>query len=133
MKSEDKMVNLYRRVYSKPGCANALKASGIISVISVALIFAYVLFALVFSGEYLDALRLTLFAAVPFVAISILRVCIDFERPYEVFDIPEFEALKSERKSGEPNEIEFLIKVLSTSLLTKSILFILPSRLGCAL
>lgn len=100
MVSEDGMIGLYRRVYSKTKLVMALKAVGPVAVGLVVLLFAYALGALIFFGEFISAVKLAVFAAVPFLAVTLMRLLIDCKRPYEVFDIPELADLKSERKAG---------------------------------
>ena len=42
----------------------------------------------------------SIMAAVPFVILSVLRILINSQRPYEVFDIQEFSELREKKKSG---------------------------------
>ncbi len=100
MISEKTSINMYRRVYSSPGFVTALRIFDALSVFFVAGVFVYGIAVLLYSGMYLYALKLSIMAAVPFVILSVLRVLIDSQRPYEVFDIPEFSELREKKKSG---------------------------------
>ncbi|MBR2971624.1 MAG: phosphatase PAP2 family protein [Clostridia bacterium] len=91
---------MYRRVYSVPGFVTALRIFDALSVFFVAGVFVYGIAVLLYSGMYLYALKLSIMAAVPFVILSVLRVLIDSQRPYEVFDIQEFSELREKKKSG---------------------------------
>lgn len=100
MISEKRSINMYRRVYSAPGLVTALRIFDALSVFFVSGVFVYGIAVLLYSGTYLYALKLSIMAAVPFVILSVLRVLINSQRPYEVFDIPEFYELREKRKSG---------------------------------
>lgn len=98
--SDEKMIKMYRRVYRNPKLVVLLKISGLISVILVALAFAYALFILAFFGEHWRAIELLALAGIPFGAVSIMRRVIDLKRPYEIFLIDELAHLKDRSKSG---------------------------------
>lgn len=100
MISEKTSINMYRRVYSVPGFVTALRIFDALSVFFVAGVFVYGIAVLLYSGMYLYALKLSIMAAVPFVILSVLRVLINSQRPYEVFDIQEFSELREKKKSG---------------------------------
>ena len=100
MNNEDRMIKIYRRVYSAPRLVLTLKALGILSVLYVVGVFAYGISVLLYSGEYLYALLLAVMAAVPFAAVTFMRLCINAPRPYEVFDIEELAHLGAELKKG---------------------------------
>ena len=101
MNAEDRLLNLYRRVYSMPKFVLTLKILGGLSVFYVAGVFLYGLSVLVYSGQNLFALHLSLVAAIPFFVVSLMRALINSPRPYEVFDIPELDAMRKNRKSGK--------------------------------
>ena len=96
----DCLIGLYRRVYRRPRLVLTLKAVGTLAVILVALSFLYALFLLVFFGDYLRAVELLTYSGVPFLAVSLMRTHVDCKRPYEVFDIPEFSVMKTQRRAG---------------------------------
>lgn len=100
MISEKRSINMYRRVYSVPGLVTALRIFDALSVFFVAGVFVYGIAVLLYSGMYLYALKLSIMAAVPFVILSVLRILINSQRPYEVFDIQEFSELREKKKSG---------------------------------
>ena len=101
MNREDKLLSLYRRVYSMPKFVRILKILGALSVFYVAGVFLYGVAVLVYSGQYLFALHLSLVTAIPFLVVSLMRVLIDSPRPYEFFDIPELEEMRKCRKRGK--------------------------------
>ena len=101
MNKEDKLLSLYRHVYSMPKFARTLKILGALSVFYVAGVFLYGVAVLVYSGQNLFALNLSLVTAIPFLVVSLLRVLIDSPRPYEVFDIPELKEMRKRRKRGK--------------------------------
>ena len=100
MHSRDGLISLYKRVYRHPRLVFTLKLIGAVSVSLVVLLFAYALGVLVFFGEYVSALKLTVLTAVPFLAVTALRTLINCERPYEVFDIAELSDLRSGARHG---------------------------------
>ena len=100
MESKERMINVYRRVYSIPRLALTLKILGALAVFYVAGVFAYGVGNLLWSGEYLYAAELVSVAAVPFIAVTLMRYFINAERPYEVFDIDELKAIKEKGKKG---------------------------------
>lgn len=91
---------MYKRVYSAPALVRTLSVVGILSVCFVAGIFAYGVAVLLFYGEYLYALQLILVSAIPFAAVSLMRLVINSERPYEVFDLAELVPLREKRRKG---------------------------------
>lgn len=99
--TKDEMLNLYRRVYSMPKFVLTLKVLGALSVFYVAGVFLYGISVLIYYREYAYALCLTSVAAIPFIAVSLMRTLINSPRPYEVFDVPELEYLKMCKKSGK--------------------------------
>ena len=101
MNKEDKLLSLYRRVYSMPKFVCTLKILGALSVFYVAGVFLYGVAMLAYSGQNLFALNLSLVTAIPFLVVSLLRVLIDSPRPYEFFDIPELEEMRRCRKRGK--------------------------------
>ena len=100
MHSRDGLISLYKRVYRRPRLVFTLKLIGAVSVSLIVLLFAYALGVLVFFGEYVSALKLTVLTAVPFLAVTALRTLINCERPYEVFDIAELSDLRSGARHG---------------------------------
>ena len=100
MNSRDGLISLYKRVYRHTRLVFTLKLIGAVSVSLVVLLFAYALGVLVFFGEYVSALKLTVLTAVPFLAVTALRTLINCERPYEVFDIAELSDLRSGARHG---------------------------------
>ena len=101
MNAEDRLLSLYRRVYSMPKFVRTLKILGALSVFYVAGVFLYGLAVLVYSGQNLFALNLSLVTVIPFLVVSLLRALIDSPRPYEFFDIPELEEMRKRRKRGK--------------------------------
>ena len=100
MDRENWHIRLYDGVYSRPGLVKGLRIFDKVAVALVALSFAYALFVLLFVGELISALRLVLLAAIPFVAVSLMRSLINLERPYEVFDTPYLREMSVKRKKG---------------------------------
>ena len=98
--NSNRMINVYRRVYSMPSFVLTLKIISALAVFFVAGVFAYGVGVLLFFGEFIYVTHLTLMAGIPFVAVTLMRYFINSERPYEVFDIDEFKEMKEERKSG---------------------------------
>jgi membrane-associated phospholipid phosphatase len=84
-----------------PKFVRTLKILGVLSVFYVAGGFLYGVAVLIYSGQYLFALHLSLVTAIPFLVVSLMRVLIDSPRPYEVFDIPELEEMRKRRKRGK--------------------------------
>lgn len=95
MVSRDRLLNLYRNVYSMPKLVLAMKIIGALSVFYVAALFLYGIAVLIYFGEYVYSLCLSVMAAIPFLAVSLMRILINSPRPYEVFDIPELEGLRA--------------------------------------
>ena len=100
MISEERLISMYRRVYSTPTFVRILEILGALSVFYVAGAFVYGLAILIFEGMYLVALKLGLMAAIPFAAVTLMRLFVNSQRPYEVFEIPELEKMREKRKSG---------------------------------
>ena len=100
MESKERMINTYRRVYSIPRLVPTLRILGALSVFFVAGVFAYGVGVLLWYGEYLYVTELVAVAAVPFVAVTLMRILINAERPYEVFDIEELGTLREKGKKG---------------------------------
>ena len=96
----NRMINVYRRVYSMPSFVLTLKIIGAVSVFFVAGVFAYGVGVLLFFGEFIYVTNLVLVAGIPFAVVTLMRYLINSPRPYEVFEIDEFERMKAERKSG---------------------------------
>ena len=101
MNAEDRLLSLYRRVYSMPKFVRILKILGALSVFYVAGVFLYGVAVLVYAGQYLFTLQLLLVTAIPFLVVSLMRVLISSPRPYEVFDTPELEKMRESRKRGK--------------------------------
>ena len=125
MFSEERLINTYRRVYSMPRFVLILKILGTLSVFYVAGVFAYGIGSLLFFGEHLYALHLSLMTAIPFATVSLVRIFIDAKRPYEAFDIPELESLRTERKTGKsfPSRHVFSAFLIGTLWLQYSVWF----------
>ena len=113
---DERLIGLYKRVYSRAGLVRALKIGGAVSTFAVVAAFAYALGVLLFAGEYISAVKLAVFSAVPFFAVTLMRMLIDCERPYEVFVIDELAELKEKRKKGQsfPSRHVFSAFVIGT-------------------
>ena len=98
--AEDRLLSLYRRVYSMPKFVRTLKVLGALSVFYVAGVFLYGVAVLLYAGQYLFTLQLLLVTAIPFLVVSLMRIFINSPRPYEVFDTPELEKMRESRKGG---------------------------------
>lgn len=100
MVSNERMINMYRRVYAVPNLVLTLMILGALSVFFVAGVFVYGISVLLWSGEYLYAIELISVAAVPFIAVTLMRIFINTARPYEVFDIEELSVQREKGKKG---------------------------------
>ena len=101
MNAEDRLLSLYRRVYSMPKFVRILKILGALSVFYVAGVFLYGVSVLIYAGQYLFTLQLLLVTAIPFLVVSLVRILINLPRPYEFFDIPELEEIRNKRGKGK--------------------------------
>ena len=100
MESRERLLNIYRRVYAIPRLVKALKIAGVFSVIFIAGVFLYGIGVLAYAGEYIYLAHLVAVILVPFVLVSVMRLVINTERPYEVFDVDELKGLRESGKSG---------------------------------
>lgn len=125
MISEERLISMYRRVYSMPTFVRILEILGALSVFYVAGAFIYGIAVLLFEGMYLYALKLLLMAAIPFAAVTLMRLLVNSKRPYEVFEIPEFDKMREERKTGKsfPSRHVFSAFLIGTLLLPFGIFF----------
>ena len=82
-----------------PRLVKTLKILGAISVFFIAGVFLYGIGVLAYAGEYIYLAHLVAVTAIPFVAVSVMRLIINTARPYEVFDVDE---LKELREMGKP-------------------------------
>ena len=98
--SEKRLTDMYRQVYSMPKLVLTLKILGALSVFYVAGVLIFGVAVLFDAGQYLYAAKLSVMAAIPFGIVSVMRLIINTQRPYEVFDIEELAPLRAERKSG---------------------------------
>ena len=73
MDREKRLIKLYNGVYSRPGLARALDVAGKAATVLVALSFLYAVLLLVYTGDYLGAVRLSVLAGIPFVIVSLMR------------------------------------------------------------
>ena len=100
MESREQLINIYRRVYSMPRLVRTLKITGAFATFFIAGVFLYGIGVLLYAGEYLYAAHLCVVTAVPFAVVSVMRIVINANRPYEVFDIEELAILRETRKSA---------------------------------
>ena len=100
MDSREQLINIYRRVYSMPRLVRTLKITGAFATFFIAGVFLYGIGVLLYAGEYLYAAHLCTVAAIPFVAVSLMRLVINAQRPYEVFDLEELMPLREKRRNG---------------------------------
>lgn len=123
MDKKERLIRLYTRVYSRPGSVALLKLLGTLAVVYVILSFSAVNVTLLLSGEYLECVKLCTVAAIPFLAVSAMRLLLNVPRPYETVDFPPFEAMKGERKAGKsfPSRHVFSAVLLGTLTLAHSI------------
>ena len=108
------------RVYEKPRRVILLRCISSGAVIAVALLFALRLILSALSVGYVYAMELAAVAAVPFVAVSVLRKIINAPRPYELIgDFPH----RPKNKSGEsfPSRHTFSAFLIATLLLPWSV------------
>lgn len=123
--AKERYLSTYRRVYSAPRLVTVLKITGAVFVFYVAAVFIYGLSVLLYNGIYTYALKLFSMAAIPFLAVTLMRLFIDAPRPYEVFDVCELASLKKDKKSGRsfPSRHVFSAFLIGTLWLPYSILF----------
>ena len=100
MISEKRLLDIYRRVYAKPGFVLTLKILDALAVFYVAGVFVYGISVLLYAGIYVYALKLAAMAAIPFLILSVMRLLVNAQRPYEVYDIEEFSGMREKRKKG---------------------------------
>ena len=100
MDREQRLKDLYSSIYSRPGLARALDVIGKAMTALVALSFACAVGLLVYTGDYLGAVKLSVLAGVPFVIVSLMRELIDCNRPYEVIECEALSDMASGRKKG---------------------------------
>ena len=114
--SEERLVNLYKKIYSRPRLVKALSVLGKAAVVAVALLSLYIAFGCVYEGRYVDAAKLVVMAGVPFCIVTLMRSLIDMKRPYEVIDSPELILATEGRKAGKsfPSRHVFSSFVLGT-------------------
>ena len=77
-----------------------LDVVGKAATVLVALSFLYAVLLLVYTGDYLGAVKLSVLAGIPFVIVSLMRELIDCERPYEVVDCELLRNSTAKRKKG---------------------------------
>ena len=123
MDREEKLIRLYTRVYSRPRTLMLLKLCGKIGVAYVVLCFLSIVAWLLVEREYTACLKLSAVAAIPFLAVSAMRFLLDVKRPYEIFDLAPFEAMKRERKAGKsfPSRHVFSAFLIGTLVLFYSV------------
>lgn len=116
MGNKERLLKLYRRVYSRPRLVKSLKAFGIVSLATVALSFSSVILDLAIGGKYLELIKTALASGIPFVLVSLMRYFIDCERPYEIIDYEPLVEMRVKRKSGKsfPSRHTFSAFVIGT-------------------
>ena len=100
----DRGVNLrgmYIRVYSSARRVHRLKVFGAISVTCVVLAFAALCLGAYIEQGINGLVRLLLVSAVPFLLISFIRLVLNYERPYELVNLKQFERMRKLRKAGK--------------------------------
>lgn len=100
MDREKRLIKLYNGVYSRPVLSRVLDVVGKAATVLVALSFLYAVLLLVYTGDYLGAVRLAVLAGIPFVIVSLMRELIDCKRPYEVIDCELLRNSTAKRKKG---------------------------------
>lgn len=125
MEARERLIRVYRRVYAMPMLVRALRITDALSTFFVAGVFLYGIGVLLYAGEYLYAVHLCTVAAIPFVAVSLMRLVINSERPYEVFDLAELVPLREKRRKGAsfPSRHVFSAFLIGTLWLPYSIPF----------
>ena len=101
MERDERLTRLYIRVYSKEGSVRCLKLLGSISVVYVVLAFLTACALVGFRDGLIGIVRLITVSAIPFFTVSLMRLFLDFKRPYELIDFEPFEAMRKERKMGK--------------------------------
>ena len=92
-------LKLYERVYASSKMVAVLKIIDRSSVLLSVASFAFLLYLALMRGV-IDAVRLVFVAAIPFIIISILRMFLKSERPYELVDFSRFSEEPPHRKRG---------------------------------
>ena len=100
MDREQRLKDLYSSIYSRPGLARALDVIGKAMTALVALSFTCAVGLLVYTGDYLGAVKLSVLAGIPFVIVSLMREIIDCNRPYEVIECDAHSDMASGRRKG---------------------------------
>ena len=125
MESRERLIRVYRRIYAMPRLVLALRIAGALATFFIAGIFLYGIGVLLYAGEYLYAVHLCTATAIPFVAVSLMRLIINAQRPYEIFDIEELTPLREKRRKGAsfPSRHVFSAFIIGTLWLQYSIPF----------
>jgi len=106
------MEKLLRRVYKSPKISLSLKIISHASVAITVLAYAYILVLAYFIAPLL-AVKLAVSAAVPFIAVTLIRKLINAPRPYELYSFYE---KKPKEKVGQsfPSRHVFSAFLIST-------------------
>ena len=94
------LIGMYKKTYSHPRLVKILCYLGHLSVAIVAFSFCLALYRAFLVG-IAEGVGVAIAAAIPFLAVSVLRKLLNFPRPYEVYDFSEFGALTPKAKHGQ--------------------------------
>lgn len=99
-KCPEKLLAVYKKVYSSRYAAKILKAAGIVIVLCVA--FAYVLCLYkAFNCAVTEGIVFISTTAIPFAAVSAMRILVSAPRPYEVYDLESLTCAQPHYKLGK--------------------------------
>lgn len=98
-KNTDRLIEVYKLVYSAPRLPLLLTVIGYTSVAVVAASFIAVAVR-TFAADPTSGIELLLAALIPFLLVSVMRCVINAKRPYELYDFSSFAGGAPKRKLG---------------------------------
>ena len=128
MDRDEKLMQLYRRVYSSPVDVMRWKFLERVATVYVGASFVIMLLKLIVKYDWIECLKFAVAAAIPFVVVSVARFFINAERPYEYFDFERFkfapfDKMRESRRPGKsfPSRHVFSAFLIGTLAMTCSI------------
>ncbi len=109
------MENLLKKVYGSPRLKVFLKLLSHTAVLLSVISYGYLLYYY-FARSHFDALEFIAISALPFALVSVLRVVINTERPYEVYDFYDTPP-KNKKGKSFPSRHAFSVFLIATLLI----------------
>jgi membrane-associated phospholipid phosphatase len=88
-KCPDRLLRLYKRIYSSNLRIGMLRGIDVLAVLFAAAVFAICSYKTFSVGSVLDGILFLVSAAVPFAIVTVVRRIISAPRPYETFDLSD--------------------------------------------